>query len=346
MNRTRIGIVGTGFMGSVHAAGWAACPDAELTAVLSGPGGSPDPLAREYGMHACDDLDELLDRVDVVDVCVPTDVHHEITVRAARAGRSVVCEKPLARTPAAAADMITTCRQAGVALLPAHVVRFFPEYAAAKAAVDDGAVGEPAVVRLARSTFQPQQPGSWYVDEARSGGLHFDLMVHDFDYARWVAGEVVGVYARSVRASRAEADAGSVPDHVLAILRHASGAISHVDGSWAHPPPTFRTRAEIAGTGGVLELDSDRSAPVRPNVRTNSPSAQMPLPSSPLAEPPHTVQLRHFLDVLRGAAEPVVTAEDALAAVSIAAAVGQSISTGRPADVEATEVTEGTEVME
>lgn len=339
MNRTRIGIVGAGFMGSVHAAGWAACPDAELTAVVAAPGGSPEPLAREYGMHVCDGLDELLDRVDVVDVCVPTDVHHEITVRAARAGRAVVCEKPLARTPAEAADMVATCREAGVALLPAHVVRFFPEYAAAKAAVDDGAIGEPAVVRLTRSTFQPQKPGSWYVDESRSGGLHLDLMVHDFDYARWIAGDVVGVYARSVRASQAEVDAaGSIPDHVLAILRHASGAISHIEGSWAYPPPTFRTRAEIAGTHGVLELDSDRSAPLRPTLRAGSQNTQMPLPSSPLAEAPHTTQLRHFLDVLRGDAEPVVTAEDALAAVHVAAAVGQSIVTGRPADVQVMEV--------
>lgn len=331
MNRTRIGIVGAGFMGSVHAAAWAACPDARLTAVMARPGHPPEQLAHEYGMHACTDLDELLDRVDLVDICAPTDLHHEITVRAARAGRSVVCEKPLARTPAEAADMIATCREAGVPLLPAHVVRFFPEYAAAKAAVDAGAIGEPAVVRLTRVTFQPPKPAdSWYFDEARSGGLHFDLMVHDFDYARWVAGDVVSVYARSVRVARPVAGT----DHVLAILRHSSGAISHVEGSWAHPPPTFRTRAEISGTSGVLDVDSDRTAPVRPTLRAGARSGQMPLPSSPLAETPHTVQLRHFLDVVRGAAKPIVTAEDALAAVRIAAAVGRSITTGRPTDVE------------
>ncbi|WP_053207302.1 Gfo/Idh/MocA family protein [Jiangella muralis] len=328
MSRTRIGIVGAGFMGSVHAAAWAACPDARLTALVGGSGGAPTRLADEYGMRVCAGLDELLDQVDVVDVCVPTDRHHEVTVRAARAGRAVVCEKPLARTPAEAADMIAVCREAGVPLLPAHVVRFFPEYAAAKAAVDAGAIGEPAVVRLTRASFQP--PGGWYLDEARSGGLHFDLMVHDLDYARWVAGEVVGVHARSVRAARP--DAGT--DHVLAILRHAPGAISHVEASWAHPPPTFRTRAEIAGTGGLLELDSDRSAPVRPNLRAVAGAGAMPLPSSPLAESPYTTQLRHFLDVVRGAAAPIVTADDALAAVRIATAVGESIATGRPADVE------------
>ncbi|TDE09122.1 Gfo/Idh/MocA family protein [Jiangella asiatica] len=332
MKRTRVGIVGAGFMGSVHAAAWAACPDARLTAVVAGRGSPPSRLAHQYGMHACTGLDELLDQVDLVDVCVPTDLHHEIAVRAARAGCAVVCEKPLARTPDEAADMIATCREAGVPLLPAHVVRFFPEYAAAKAAVDAGVIGEPAVVRLTRATFQPAKPaGNWYLDEARSGGLHLDLMVHDFDYARWVAGDVVGVHARGVRAARPDARA----DHVLAILRHSSGAISHVEGSWAHPPPSFRTRAEISGSGGVLEFDSDRSAPVRPTLRAGSRPGEMPLPSSPLAETPYTVQLRHLLDAVRGTAAPIVTAEDALAAVRIAAAVGQSIATGRPADVEA-----------
>ncbi|RIQ20492.1 Gfo/Idh/MocA family protein [Jiangella rhizosphaerae] len=331
MNRTRVGIVGAGFMGSVHAAAWAACPQARLTAIVGGSTHPPARLAEEYAMKACADLDELLDLVDLVDICVPTDRHHEVTVRAARAGRAVVCEKPLARTPGEAADMIAVCREAGVPLLPAHVVRFFPEYAAAKAAVDAGVIGEPAVVRLTRATFQPAKPaGNWYLDEARSGGLPLDLMVHDLDYARWIAGDVESVYARSVRAARPDA----ATDHVLAILRHSSGAISHVEASWAYPPPTFRTRGEVAGSGGVLEFDSDRSAPVRPILRAGTGSGEMPLPSSPLAESPYAVQLRHLLDVVRGAAAPIVTAEDALAAVRIAAAVGRSIASGRPANVE------------
>src|SRR5690606_39541672 len=95
----------------LHAAGWAGCPGVELTAVVTAPGRSPARLAGEYGLRACDSLDELLDLVDVVDVCAPTDVHHQITVRAARAGRAVICEKPLARTPAQAEDMIATCRE-------------------------------------------------------------------------------------------------------------------------------------------------------------------------------------------------------------------------------------------
>lgn len=333
MSRTRVGIVGAGFMGSVHAAGWAACADAELTAVASSPGDPPHQFAAQHGAHACTSLDELLDRVDVVDVCAPTDLHHDIVVAAAAAGRAVICEKPLGRTPAQGAAMIEACQVAGVPLLVAHVVRFFPEYAAAKAAVDDGAVGEPAVLRLTRATFQPSKPaGNWFVDEQRSGGLYLDLMIHDFDYAQWVAGDVVTVYARAVRGSRPAADV----DHAVAILRHRSGAISHVEGSWAFPPPTFRTRLEVAGSEGLLESDSDRTTPVRPLLRAASSAGDIPLPSSPVAEPPHTTQLRHFLAVIRDGVPPIITADDGLAALRIAAAVGESIATGRVVETEAT----------
>ncbi|AYY12447.1 gfo/Idh/MocA family oxidoreductase [Actinobacteria bacterium YIM 96077] len=327
----RIGIVGAGFMGSVHAAGWAACDGAELTAIMSSPQNPPNELAAQYGMRVCTGLDELLGEVDVVDVCAPTHLHHDIVLAAAAAGRPVICEKPLARTPADGEQMITACRDAGVPLLVAHVVRFFPEYAAAHASVLDDAIGRPSVIRLSRATYLPSKPdGDWLADDELSGGLVLDLMVHDFDYARWVAGDVATVHARSVRASRPEAGT----DHVLAIMKHRSGAISHVEGSWAHPPPTFRTRGEIAGTRGLLEFDSDRTAPVRASLRSTAPASAVPLPSSPLAEPPHTTQLRHFLAVLDGTAEPVVTADDGLAALRIASAAADSIVTGRPVPVE------------
>ncbi|WP_166347094.1 Gfo/Idh/MocA family protein [Phytoactinopolyspora limicola] len=331
MSRTRIGIVGAGFMGTIHAAGWATCADAELTAVLAGPASPPDTLARRYGMRACDTLAELLELVDVVDVCAPTDLHLEITLAAAAAGRAVICEKPLARTPDDGERMIAACRDAGVPLLVGHVVRFFPEYSTLKEAVDRGDIGDPAVLRFTRATFQPKRPaGNWFADERRSGGLALDLMIHDLDYARWVGGEVSTVYARSLRAARPDTAA----DHVLAILRHRSGAISHVEASWAFPPPVFRTRGEVAGTTGVLTFDSDRTAPVRPLLRTKPEAGDTPLAASPLAETPYATELKHFLTVLRDGAKPIVTAEDGLAALRIATAVVESIGSGRAIDME------------
>lgn len=331
MSQMRVGLVGAGTMGSVHARGWRECADVELAAVLGGSDGTAAALAAQHGAHPCTDLEDLLRRVDVVDVCAPTHLHHGIVLSAAAAGRDVICEKPLGRTVAQAEEIQAACAEAGVRLLVAHVVRFFPEYAALRAAVRAGQVGEPAVVRLTRATFQPTKPeGNWYLDHDKSGGLPMDLMIHDFDYARWVAGEVDSVYARSVRAAHSE----TATDHALAILRHTSGAISHIEGSWAYPPPAFVTRGEVAGSAGVVNFDSDRDAPIRPRLRHSPTVGDVPVAGSPVAESPYTRQLRHFTAVLRGEEEPIVTATDGVAAVRMATAAAESIRTGEPVSVE------------
>jgi predicted dehydrogenase len=325
----RVGIVGAGFMGTVHATAWAAT-DATVTGVLPGPATPQAQVTDRLGLTAYPDLPALLGDVDVVDVCAPTDVHHELVLAAAAAGKDVICEKPLAHRFDQGETMVAACRDADVTLLVGHVVRFFPEYAAAKAAVDRGDVGTPAVLRLSRSLFQPRRPtNSWYVDEARSGGIVLDLMIHDLDFARWVAGDVSSVYAKRVRSAHAAAPA----DHALAILRHRDGALSHVEASWAYPPPVFRTSGEIAGTTGLLTFDSDASAPVRPFLRAVDEAGDVGLPGSPLREAPHTTQIRHFADVLRGDAEPIVTAQDGLEALRLAAAAAESTRTGHPVPV-------------
>jgi myo-inositol 2-dehydrogenase/D-chiro-inositol 1-dehydrogenase len=322
----RIGIVGSGFMGGVHAEAWRAA-GSPVTSVLTRPGGSGAELASRHGARLTEDWAAFLDGVDVVDLCTPTHVHAEQALRAARAGRAVVVEKPLARTAAQAQDLVETCEALGVPLLVGHVLRFFPEYARAKEVVDRGDIGTPAVLRLSRNRSLPAKDGdSWFLDDAKSGGLVLDLMIHDLDYAQWVAGPVTSVYARSIRGSRPDADV----DHAVALLRHADGAITHLEASWAHPPAVFRTYLEIAGTAGLLQSDSDRTAAVRPALRDPSPDDAVPLPGSPMSRSPFEAQMRHLLDVLAGDAEPVVTPREALAAVRAAEAAVESIRTGRP----------------
>ena len=327
MTPLRIGVVGSGFMGGVHADAWRAA-GAPITSVLTRPGSaSGADLARSHAAAAVTDWDEFLAGVDVVDLCTPTHLHAEGVLRAARAGRAVVVEKPLARTAAQAAELVATCEQLGVPLLAAHVLRFFPEYARAKEVVDRGDIGRPGVLRLTRNRSLPEKPGdNWFLDDEKSGGLVLDLMIHDLDYAQWVAGPVTSVYARSVRSARPGTDV----DHAVALLTHAGGAITHLEASWAHPPTTFRTYLEIAGTAGLLQSDSDRTTPLRPALRDPAPDGVVPLPGSPLTRSPFELQMRHLLDVLAGRAEPVVTAREALAAVRAAEAAVESLRTGLP----------------
>jgi len=328
----KIGIAGTGFMGETHAAGWAATP----AAIAGFVGSTPDharPLADRYHTQVYPDFAAMLAEVDVVDICTPTHLHHPQVLQAAAAGKHIVCEKPLARTLPDAREMIAACEAAGVKLLVAHVVRFFPEYAGAKATVAGGEIGQPAVIRLTRGTFRPKKPvDNWFTDFDKSGGMMLDLMIHDFDYARWIAGEVESVFAKNI--SSAEPDAPI--DYGLAILKHRRGAISHVEGSWAYPPPLFRTRLEIAGSDGWLNHDSDKNAAVGMHLRQPPGEApDVPIPGSPLAESPYTTQLKAFYNALTSDADVPVTAADGLAALQIALAAIESAQTGKPVDLKA-----------
>lgn len=327
----KVGLVGAGFMGVTHAAGWAET-EAELIGIVAETTTEASALAKQYNLKIYPDLTSMLPDVDLVDICTPTHLHHEMALQAAAAGKDIVCEKPLARTTVQAREMIEACRAAGVKLLVAHVVRFFTEYAMAKASVVRGEVGKPGVIRLNRGSFRPKKPaGNWFLDESKSGGILMDLMIHDFDYARWIAGEVESVFAKKVTTANPNAPV----DYGLAILKHRNGALTHIVGSWAYPPPTFRTRVEIAGDGGLIEFDSADTAPIINLVaKPSSDSPDVGLPSSPVAESPYTTQIKEFYSVLLGEKQPRIIAEDGMAAVQIAEAAIRSAATGKAVELE------------
>ena len=322
----QVGIAGVGFMGSIHAEGWAQT-GATIAGFVAETTAEAAPLAQKYNVKIYPSLADMLPEVDVVDICTPTHLHHAMTLQAAAAGKHVVCEKPLGRSTQQAREMIAACRQAGVQLLVAHVVRFFNEYALAKASVTRGEIGAPGVIRLHRGSFRPKKAaGNWFLDEAKSGGILFDLMIHDYDYARWIAGDVESVMAKKVTSGHPEAPI----DYGLVLLKHRSGALSHVAGAWAYPPPTFRTHLEIAGDAGLIEFDSADSAPIFNLIAAAGGGApDVGLPSSPVAESPYTTQIKEFYAALTGGAQPRVRAEDGLAAVQIAEAALQSAASGQ-----------------
>jgi predicted dehydrogenase len=324
-------------MGTAHAAGWAQT-GAKIVGFVAETMQEAEPLAAQYGALVYKNLEALLRDVDVLDICTPTHLHYEQTLLAAEAGVHVVCEKPLALTVDQGRTMIVACQRAGVRLLAAHVVRFFPEYALAQQIVARGEIGRPGVIRLARGSYRPKKPvGNWFLDEGKSGGMMLDLMIHDFDYARWIGGEVESVYARKISATHPQAPV----DYGLAILKHRNGALSHIAGAWAYPPPTFRTALEIAGDGGeaggggLVQFESDASTPIQNLImKTNADAPDVALPSSPTLESPYTTQIKAFYAALRDGQPTRVSAEDGLAAVQIALAARLSAATGQAVTLE------------
>lgn len=313
-------------MGSVHAAAWRQC-GATLAGIHAQDHPAAVELARREGTAAFESLDALLESSDVIDVCAPTHLHRQFTEIAAKAGKHVICEKPIALTTLDGEAMITACEQAGVRLFIAMVVRFFPQYQRAWEVVKSGGIGPPSVARFSRISYPPSGRGdNWFADEARSGGMLLDLMIHDFDAARWFSGEVKRVYAQ-----RAPYPAGDAREYALVTLHHANGSLSLVEGGWAGPPGLFRTGFEVAGPGGVVEWSSDAPPSVLAFLdETKGGPAAVGLPPAALGTDPYALEIAHVHAALESGAPFAVTPHDALQAVRIALAARESSKSGQP----------------
>lgn len=328
----RVALIGAGTMGATHAEGWSQT-DAQLVGIVATDLARAEALATQYGTTVYDSLDAVLPLADIIDICVPTHLHRDFVERAAAAKKHIFCEKPIARTHADGEAMIAACEKAGVRLFIGMTTRFFPEYRSAHDLVASGEIGSPAVVRLSRVAYKPQKTtDNWFLDYAKSGGPLLDLMIHDYDFARWVAGDVERVYARNVSA----ADPNAEGDYAQVLLRFRSGAIGHIEGGWVYPPPLFRRKIDIACEQGLIEWESDNSAPLVSHFKAApGASAEVGLPLSPLLEDPYTTAVKHFYDALIHDTPFDVTPADALAALDIALAAIESASSRKPVSLPA-----------
>lgn len=321
MTQLRVGLIGAGGISHVHVAAWQAL-GADIT--VYSPAGA-DALAAQYRLSVAHDVDDLLARVDIIDIVAPSRAHKSLALAAIAAGKPLVCEKPLGATTADAREIARAARDAGVQAYPAHVVRFFPEYAAIKAEIDAGRIGTPAVLRFTR-TGQAPRAGSWFFSEPDGGGIVLDQMIHDLDQARWMAGEVTQVYA----VQNPPTVSGIVPGIVTAqvVLTHARGAISHVHGVWGPPGTTFRTSVDVAGDAGSIGYESPDDGSIRIELPAAGNDANY-LPPSTHSESPYLTQLRELTASFSGGPAPRVSLDDGVAAVALAEAAIASIRSGQ-----------------
>jgi myo-inositol 2-dehydrogenase/D-chiro-inositol 1-dehydrogenase len=309
-----VGVVGAGSMAQAHLASWQRLGAA--TVVFS-PSGRAAQFAAGYEASVLGSLDELLSRCDVVDICTPTDTHRVLAERARDAGRHVICEKPLALTHADAAAIIAATESAGVQLHVAHVVRYFPAYARARELIADGAIGTVRRLELRRTGAAPEP--AWFHNEALSGGVLMDQMIHDFDYARWVLGEAESVLART---GTAAAD-GPRAVRAFATVTHGSGAVAHLTGGWLARTEPFTTSLTAVGVAGEL-----RHTNARGGLELVTAEASRTLELSD--ESPYDAQLAEFAAAIGGGPAPRIGPADALAAVDLTLAARRSAATGIP----------------
>ncbi len=323
----KVAIVGAGHMGQRHAAAYTQIQNADLVALVDTRPSALLQAEETYGAGIFTDFEKMMSVVnpDVVDICTPTPWHKQYVIAAAEAGKHVITEKPMGRTVDECRDIIAATKKAGVTFMVAHVLRFFPEFAAAKAQADMGAVGQPAMVRMSRGGSFPFAPGNWYGDPNLSGGVVLDLIIHDFDWLRWTFGDVERVFAKG----NISKEFGCI-DYALVTLHMKSGVIAHVEGTWANPSG-FQTKFEIAGDKGMLDYNGRGASPLSIATKsTDGNGAGVAVPESPSGKNPYCLELQHFIDCIEAGTKPVVTGEDGLKSVEIALAALESIRTGKP----------------
>ena len=316
----RVGILGAGGMGKVHGRQYRKMPDVELQFF--------DPMTDRaeaftalYDCSCAESVETLIKWADVVDVCLPSDMHHEFALKGIANGKAIFVEKPLAKSLEQGTEMIEAARKANVPLMTGQVVRFFAEFAEGHRLVMDGHIGNPAAARTRRGGLAPRGGlGDWFMDHHRSGGVMIDLAVHDFDWLRWTLGEVKTVFSQSLGAKTMQG-----PDYALTIMTHESGAVSHVEATWMDPSG-FRTAYEVCGSEGMIQYDSRQMASLK---TTTGPASVFESPLFP-TDDPYFRQLSGFLDAVRDNRRPPVTGEDGWMALSIALAALESAKTGKP----------------
>jgi UDP-N-acetylglucosamine 3-dehydrogenase len=319
----KVGIVGVGGMGRVHARQYRKRNDVDLQFYDRNADRSKS-FRDVYGAAPASSFDELLKQVDVIDVCLPTPEHREYGLKAIAAGRAVLMEKPLALNLNQAEELASAAAKADVPLMPAHVARYFPEYRIAHDMVVRGDIGKPAAARLRRGGGAPSGSDKWFMDCAKSGLTLLDLSIHDFDWLHWTLGPVKFLYSRSVGQKT-----GRGPDYSLTTLTFENGCIAHVEGTWMDPSG-FRTHFEIAGSDGLIQHDSRLNSAVRTSLAPRSTEGA-PLPNLEGGlfeiEDPYYLEIDGFLKAVSAAIEPPVSVRDGLMAVSIAEAATQSART-------------------
>lgn len=335
MDKVRMGLVGSGYMGRSYAE----ClkryvKNGELTAIS---GGSRGPkLAADYEVPYVDALGELLGRndIDAVLIATPHSGHLQQVAEAARAGKHVLVEKPMGLNAAECDEMIRSCRNAGVMLSVIQTVRFRGTVARAHKLVREGRIGDVRMIDL-RTLFEwvPITGQSWSQREPE-GGLILDQGAHNFDFMRWFAGsDPSWIFAR-VRQFAAD---GYPHPTAMADVEFVNGVLAHNWMSFELPEPGLAEsafRALIVGSKGMLDVDGYGKLHAAFNGGPWELVWEQPTidyinkPLAPERLEAFYTQVQDFVDALREQRAPAVTGEEGRKTIAMIDAARRSSATG------------------
>jgi len=318
--RLNIGLIGLGRLGRVYAINLAnRVPNANLVAVADRHADFAETFANDFGIPRWykTHTDLLADKnVDAVVVLTSTKSHKEVVIDAARAGKAVFCEKPIAMSVEDAEEMLAVIARARVFFQPAFQRRFDPGYMAARTQIEQGTIGTPVV--LISTSRDPFRPSLEFCDPAVSGGLISDMGIHDFDVARMFMGDVKSVYATGAALAYPEMKAIGDIDNAIVNLTFQSGTLGAVHLS-RNAVFGYDIRTEIWGTEGSLQIGYQQQTPLLILTKEGITHDAVPYFMERF-EGAYLTQIQNFVDTLLRGGEPAVSGSDAVEAIRVSTA--------------------------
>ncbi|MFZ4506426.1 MAG: Gfo/Idh/MocA family protein [Fimbriimonas sp.] len=342
----RFGIVGCGAISSTHAEAIRAVPGATLVGFYDVLPERAAKRAAAFEVLAYDDLAKLFGEVDAVCVCVPSGLHAELGIAAARAGKHVLVEKPIEVTLAKAEELVRECRAAGVKLSVISQHRFSRAVQSLRRAAVEGDLGRLLAGDASIKWYRTQayyDSGDWRGTLALDGGgCLINQGVHYIDMIHWIMGGVRAVQAQT----RTAAHEIEVEDIANALIEYRNGAVGVIQGSTSYYPG-MAERLEVHGTHGGVMIEGDRVKlwEVDPEAAGQGLYGggvmQQPTPSRRLADAvsgdddpsatwgeQHRLQIEDFVDAICDDRDPFITGEMALEPLRVILAIYESARQG------------------
>ncbi|MDF1776302.1 MAG: inositol 2-dehydrogenase [Rhizobiaceae bacterium] len=320
-----IGIIGCGRIGAVHGHSVKALANAQTVAVSDPFAESAKRLAETLRaeVRSSDEIIAARD-IDAVIIATPTTTHYDLIHAAARAGKAIFCEKPIDMSADRIRDCMQVISQTGVPFMTGFNRRFDGNFSNVQARIASGEIGDVELVTIL--SRDPAPPPIDYIKT--SGGIFRDMMIHDFDMARFLLGEeVASVYAvGSALVDPAIGEAGDV-DTAAVTLKTVSGRLCQISNS-RRASYGYDQRLEVHGSKGMLRADNQLENSVE--IATGGGFARAPAQHFFLERyhGAYVAELKYFADCLEAGDRPAPTVEDGLRAQLMADAAALSLETG------------------
>ncbi|MEM0058418.1 MAG: Gfo/Idh/MocA family oxidoreductase [Candidatus Bathyarchaeia archaeon] len=305
-----VAVIGAGFWGKNHARVFSELEETELLAICDINAERAKNIAKQFDVEAYVEVGKMLKRKDIeaVSVCTWSTSLAKEAMKALKAGKHVLVEKPMAANSKQAEALIKTAEKEGLHLTVGFLMRFIPGLQYIKKAIEDKRIGELVCATAKRVSQWPERIGDV--------GVVKDLAIHDIDVARYLfGGEPIAVYAKTGNMKHRLYE-----DYAHIMLTFEGGKNAFIESNWLTP---YKTRTLIVtGSEAIMKLDYITQE------LTIEDAKETVQPRLPWQEP-LKLELQHFANCILGKEKPLITGEDGLRALRIAEAALKSSKTGR-----------------